>query len=132
MSQHHSRPHRRRKRFDVTHATYRGPGFRVGRDRLRRPAQSAQPAPVRLPRPSPGPLLTAEEVQQFEVRQGETVRFRVRAASDEEVHVHGYDILREVPARRTVRVSFPAELTGVYEIEFEPSARQIGLLTIQP
>ena len=46
------------------------------------------------------------------------MRFRVTADEDEEIHVHGYDIEKEVPAGETIDVSFPATITGIFEIEF--------------
>lgn len=48
------------------------------------------------------------------------------------VLVHGYDILREVPAGTTVGVKFKASIEGRFEIEFERSATPIGELSVQP
>lgn len=79
-----------------------------------------------------GPLLTAGKVTKFSVDSGDTVRFRVRSDVPEEVHVHGYDILREVPAGKTVNVAFKARIEGGFEIEFERSATPIGQLAVQP
>ena len=60
------------------------------------------------------------------------MRFRVTADEDEEIHVHGYDIEEEVPAGETINVSFPATITGIFEIEFHHSEEQIGSLRVDP
>src|SRR6201999_768670 len=72
--------------------------------------------PQRPPRPQV-PLLTSERVQEIEVKQGDTVRFAARSSEDDEVHVHGYDISKEAPAGETIRMSFEADITGIFEIE---------------
>jgi FtsP/CotA-like multicopper oxidase with cupredoxin domain len=83
------------------------------------------------PRPKP-PLLTAGSERTLEVEKGKTVAFRVRSRSPEEVHVHGYDILRRAPAGRTVTVRFRARLEGVYEIELERSHTPLATLEVTP
>lgn len=84
------------------------------------------------PRPDAGPLLSAGEIRTIEIRKGEEVRFRVRSAKAEELHVHGYDIARDLPPGRTVRVRFDASLDGVFEIELERSGTPIGRLKVAP
>jgi hypothetical protein len=92
------------------------------------------PTPTATPRPTPtpAPLLTSGRVQELEYTEGETVRFRVRSSKPEHVHVHGYDILADVVPGKTTRVSFKATITGIFEIEFEDSAEQIGELKVEP
>ncbi|CAA9483322.1 MAG: hypothetical protein AVDCRST_MAG38-2161 [uncultured Solirubrobacteraceae bacterium] len=93
--------------------------------------EAATPTPTPTPTPRP-PLLTAGSVEQLSVRRGETVAFRVRHPSDEEVHIHGYDIARPLPAGRTVTVSFKARIEGIFEIELERSHVQIASLQVEP
>ena len=80
----------------------------------------------------PSPLLTARAVRSLRVKRGETVRFRVRSSVAEEVHVHGYDLKRDVPAGRTVSMQFRASLEGVFEIELEHSGTEIASLRVDP
>ena len=98
------------------------------------PAETPTPTPSPTPRPTvdPGPVLTGEEVEELRVDKGETVRFRVRAPEDEEVHVHGYDISRDVEGGKTERISFKATIDGIFEIEFEHSGTQIASLRVDP
>jgi len=93
-----------------------------------RPA-TATPSP---PQAASAPLLSAGEVRKIAVEKGETVRFRVRSSTPEELHVHGYDLKRDLPAGSTVRVSFNATIEGIFEVELEGSGTQIAELRVQP
>lgn len=84
-----------------------------------------------VPKPKP-PLLTAAKVAELEAEQGDTVRFRARSATDDEVHVHGYDKSEAAPAGKTIEMSFTANLEGIFEIEFENAGVEIAKLTVTP
>jgi hypothetical protein len=84
-----------------------------------------------VPKPKP-PLLTAAKVTELEAEQGDTVRFRARSATDDEVHVHGYDKSKAAPAGKTIEMSFTATLEGIFEIEFENAGVEIAKLTVTP
>lgn len=71
-------------------------------------------------------------VQTLEYSAGEEIRFRVSSDAAEEIHVHGYDIAKEVPAGGTVGFDFPAELEGIYEAELEELGVQIAELRVNP
>lgn len=71
-------------------------------------------------------------VQELEFSAGEEIRFRVSSDAAEEIHVHGYDIAKDVPAGGTVEFDFPAELEGIYEAELEELGVQIIELRINP
>jgi FtsP/CotA-like multicopper oxidase with cupredoxin domain len=90
------------------------------------------PTPTPTPTPEPPPLLTAGKVTELEATEGETVRFRVRSDSPEEVHVHGYDISKDIEPGQTATMSFKATITGIFEIEFEESGTQIAELKVEP
>lgn len=82
--------------------------------------------------PAPAPLLTAGKVRKISVTHGDTVRFRVRSSVAEEVHVHGYDLKKDIEPGRTATMSFRATAEGVFEIEFEHSGTQIASLRVAP
>ncbi len=84
------------------------------------------------PRPSPGPVLVAGTVERLRVTRGERVRFRVRSKTADELHVHGYEIRRDLPARKTVSVSFEARIDGVFEVELEGAGEQVAALRVDP
>ncbi len=98
------------------------------------PGETSTPTETPTPKPTvdPGPLLTGSKVVKLRFDKGETVRFRVRSAKAEEVHIHGYDIKKDVKAGQTARVSFKASIDGIFEIEFEGSATQIAELRVDP
>jgi FtsP/CotA-like multicopper oxidase with cupredoxin domain len=96
------------------------------------PQEEETPTPTPEQTPEPPPLLTSGGVTEIEVDKGDTVRFRVRSSTPEEIHVHGYEITREIPPNKTVNVSFPAELDGIWEIEFHNSGKQIAELKVNP
>jgi FtsP/CotA-like multicopper oxidase with cupredoxin domain len=91
------------------------------------PAES--PTPTATPQP---PLLSADEEKALTVTQGETVRFLVRSTTDEEVHVHGYDLKKDVRAGQTISFAFKADIAGIFEIEFEKSGTTLAQLKVVP
>jgi hypothetical protein len=88
--------------------------------------------PTRTPTPPPPPLLKGGKVTKLELTEGETVKFRVVSDTPEEVHVHGYDIARDLEPGKVTTVSFPATITGIFEIEYEHAGEQIGQLRVNP
>ena len=89
------------------------------------------PEPTATPKPQP-PLVTSEGVTKLRFKQGDTVRFRVRSDVADEVHVHGYDLMKDVEPGKTITFSFPAEITGIFEIELESAGKQIAQLRVDP
>jgi hypothetical protein len=71
-------------------------------------------------------------IQELEFSAGEDIRFRVSSDAAEEIHVHGYDLSKDVPAGGTVEFDFPAELEGIYEAELEELGVQIIELRVNP
>jgi FtsP/CotA-like multicopper oxidase with cupredoxin domain len=97
------------------------------------PAGSEERAADATPRPRPKPpLLRAGAEQQLTVTEGERVRFRVRHATAEEVHVHGYDIAKDIEAGQTATISFPATIEGIFEVELEESGVPLGSIKVEP
>jgi hypothetical protein len=90
------------------------------------------PTPTPTPTPKPPPLLEAGKVRRLTVDEGDTVRFRVRSDTADEIHIHGYDITKEVGPGKAVTVSFKASITGIFEIEFHGSGTQIAELRVEP
>ncbi|MXZ97484.1 MAG: hypothetical protein F4017_06780 [Acidimicrobiaceae bacterium] len=69
-------------------------------------------------------------VRRIEVDLGSVVALMVTSDIAEEVHVHGYDILRSVSEGHPARFAFTAEIPGVFEVEFEGSGRLLLQLEI--
>jgi hypothetical protein len=104
------------------------------------PATTGEPTAT-VPAPKPQPEFEtirvvggepAGGVKRITVSKDDTVRLEVRSDTAAEVHVHGYDVFKDVEAGGSVRFRFPADIEGVYEIELEGTHTQIGQLTVEP
>jgi hypothetical protein len=71
-------------------------------------------------------------VQDLTYFADEAIRFRVRSDVADEVHFHGYDVGKEVPAGGTVSFAVPATIEGIFEVELEDSGQQIAEVTVEP
>jgi hypothetical protein len=94
-------------------------------------APTGTPEPTPTPKAEP-PLVTPGEVTKLRFEQGEQVRFRVRSDVADHVHVHGYDLMKDVTPGKTITFSFPAGITGIFEIELEDRGEQIAQLRVDP
>lgn len=92
---------------------------------------AAEPTATPTPKPQP-PLLLAGKEKALTFKQGETVRFRVRNDEAEEVHIHGYDIKKELEPGKTETVTFKATIPGIFEIELEGSGTLLAQLKVVP
>jgi hypothetical protein len=71
-------------------------------------------------------------VKELEYDAGDEIRFEVSSDVADEVHVHGYDLMQDVPAGGTVSFDFPAEIEGIFEVELEGLGEQIAELRVNP
>jgi len=71
-------------------------------------------------------------VAQLTYNEGEQVRFKVDSDVSDEIHMHGYDIMKDVKAGGSVSFDFPATIEGVFETELEGRKEQILELTVNP
>ncbi|MGH2847212.1 MAG: hypothetical protein ACRDL0_14520 [Thermoleophilaceae bacterium] len=99
-------------------------------------AQAEQEPPAR-----PKPQFTRIRVRggapvggeaEVSVEKGETIRLAVRSDVADEVHVHGYDLSRPVGPGAPVRLSFTADIEGIFEVELEERAVPIAQLEVTP
>lgn len=97
--------------------------------------QTRETAPDRSP---PVPTITLRDgkpvggVRELSFDAGEQVRFRIRSNVADEIHVHGYDIDKPVPAGGTASFAFPADIEGIFEVESHESGEQLAELRIEP
>jgi hypothetical protein len=72
-------------------------------------------------------------VAELVYRKGDQIRFKVEVPFEEEVHLHGYDVMKEVPkGGGTVTYDLPAEIEGVFEAELEGHKEQIAEIKVEP
>jgi hypothetical protein len=70
-------------------------------------------------------------IQRATVKKGQTVAIVVHSDVADEVHVHGYDLHKDVAAGGTVRITFPATIVGEFEAELESRKLQIVEFTVK-
>ena len=94
------------------------------------PTPEPTPEPTPKPKPPP-PLIEPGKVTKLEFTEGEEIVFRARADEPSEIHIHGYDIEKEI-GPDPIRISFPATITGIFEIEIHSTEEQIAELRVDP
>src|ERR687894_3141078 len=72
------------------------------------------------------------EPSDITVTEGDRVVLRITAESPLELHVHGYDLEREVEPGEPARLSFEADLTGRFEVENHETEEERGTLVVEP
>ena len=65
------------------------------------------------------------------ISRGEKVRIQVEADHAEEVHVHGYDLKKDVAPGKPAVIEFTADAPGVFEVELEEAALKLFELQVQ-
>jgi hypothetical protein len=72
-------------------------------------------------------------IQELVYKKGDRIHFKVEVPFEEEVHLHGYDVAKEVPkGGGTVTYDLPADIEGVFEAELEGHKEQIVELKVEP
>lgn len=65
------------------------------------------------------------------VRRGEVVVIVVDSDREDQVHVHGYDLLASVGPGTNAELRFTANRTGIYEVELERAGLLLFALAVQ-
>ena len=71
-------------------------------------------------------------IKTLSFQKGDRVRLRVISDVADEIHVHGYDLAKDVEQGGSVQFSFPATIEGRFEIELENAGTQIANLEVRP
>jgi hypothetical protein len=107
---------------------------------------AAQPSPsttqqnAAQPEPPPPAVVTIRVkngqpvggVEKIELRKGDRIRFRVIADTADEVHLHGYDVERELVQGKPTKFDLPAGIEGRFEVELHHSGAQIARIDVNP
>jgi hypothetical protein len=56
-------------------------------------------------------------VARIEGKKGDTIAFAVRSDIPEAVHVHGFDVTKNIDPRSATKFKFKAEFEGIFEVE---------------
>ena len=93
------------------------------------------------PTPPPSPPIANIEIKdgkpiggirELAFGKGQTVQVRVESDTADEVHVHGYDLMKDVSPGHPVKFEFEGDEEGQFEVELEGSAVQIASLKVTP
>ena len=68
----------------------------------------------------------------FRVKQDDTVTFNITSDTEGEVHLHGYDLEKELVPGQSVTLTLTANATGRFLIEIEETEVELGFLEVQP
>jgi hypothetical protein len=71
-------------------------------------------------------------VAKLEFKKGDTIRFRVVSDVSDEIHVHGYDLMKDVKAGGSVTFDFSAKIDGRFVVELEGAGEEIAQLEVTP
>ena len=71
-------------------------------------------------------------IRRATVPQGRQVRLVVRADVADHVHLHGYDIIRDVAPGAPAQIRFRATIPGRFEAELEDRGLQIAEIEVRP
>ena len=64
--------------------------------------------------------------------KGDQIRLKVQSDTADEIHVHGYDLKKDVAKGGSVEFEFPASIEGRFEVELENAGTQIAMLEVDP
>lgn len=71
-------------------------------------------------------------IQRPTVHKGDEVVLVVRTDSGEAVHLHGYNIEKEVVPGQAVRMPFTANIAGRFEVELHPTDALLAVVEVKP
>jgi hypothetical protein len=71
-------------------------------------------------------------VKTVTVAKGGEVRLKVNSDTADEIHIHGYDLHKDVDAGGSVSFAFPAAIDGQFVVELEDHKQQIANLDVTP
>jgi cytoskeletal protein RodZ len=97
----------------------------------------AEPGTAPKPKPKPKPKFVTVETKdgvpvggtkEIAVKKGETARFEVTSNTEEEVHLHGYDVLETAAPGKPARFVVKADIEGIFEVEMHKPDGSHGLV----
>jgi heme/copper-type cytochrome/quinol oxidase subunit 2 len=96
------------------------------------PSKPAKPAPPPVTQIKVEGGTPVGGIKTIEVDKGDQVRFAVSSDVSDHIHVHGYDLMKDVEAGGKASFSFPAKIDGEFEVELEDRGEQIAKLVVNP
>lgn len=66
------------------------------------------------------------------VKQGDIVNIHITNDGDEELHLHGYDMMVDLATDTEATLTFTANASGHFPFELEHSSTELGAVEVQP
>ncbi len=113
-------------------------GDRIGIDESSLPPSLAIPVPtddipadaVIIEITLVGGVVTPAE-NEVQVPVGSTVRLLITSDTDDEAHVHGYELTLDLPAGEQSELEFVADVAGIFDVESHESGQLLCLLRVE-
>jgi hypothetical protein len=71
-------------------------------------------------------------VKKLDFDKGDQIRFKVVSDTADEIHVHGYDLMKDVEKGGSASFSFKGSIDGRFVVELEDHGEQIAELDVAP
>jgi hypothetical protein len=71
-------------------------------------------------------------VKTITYNKDDTVDLTVKSDTADEIHIHGYDLHKDVTKGGSVHFTFPASIDGKFVVELENAGEQIASLQVEP
>jgi hypothetical protein len=71
-------------------------------------------------------------IRRVTVAKNRQVVLLVRSDVSDHIHLHGYDVMRDVAPGKPARLAFRATIPGRFEVELEDRKLQIADITVNP
>lgn len=71
-------------------------------------------------------------IRHVRLERGDRLALVVASSVSDHVHVHGYDLMRDVAPGRRARITFRVTAAGRFEVELEDRKVQIAELDVRP
>jgi len=71
-------------------------------------------------------------IQRPTIEQGEKVVLVVSSDSGEAMHLHGYNLEKEIVPGKPVRLPFTANIAGRFELELHPTDTLLAVIEVKP
>ena len=101
-------------------------------------AQADQPTSTGTPAAPAVPTVVVKNakpvggVKRLTFKHNGRIIFVVKSDTADEVHFHGYDVMKDVKAGGSVRFNVKATIEGRFEVELEKHKEQIAQIEVQP
>lgn len=76
--------------------------------------------------------MPAGGVRSLDVKKGGRIHLVVQSDTADEIHIHGYDIHKDVARNGSATFDFAAKIDGGFVIELENHKQQIANLKVEP